>query len=270
MEVLIFVQERSRECRGYSKYGIGYNPLAVEAVNCEDHPSEPETSSRRWFWLKETLGGETTDCQIEHDRLGYTPSANRHKIKIRGYEIWVYCEWGQFGAPTLTYFDQQGSNPSFSLWGGSIYYSDPSHYDISRRVFQQARIEVNRCFVVVDIQDISHATITEGPTYYDEFYYMYYGAGGDCRSSRDNPHGVLGEVRIDLQGSPFMFPAGLYFDFTGWKGRTNTKALSPQLLTMTGYGGCGLGASFMKDPNTRVVRRMSRYMPLNLYCFDCG
>ena len=31
---------------------------------------------------------------------------------------------------------------------------------------------MNRCFVAVDIQDISHATITEGPTYYDEFYYM--------------------------------------------------------------------------------------------------
>ena len=87
MEVLIFYQERSRECTGYSKYGIGYNPLAIEAVNCEDHPSEPETSSRRWVWLKETLGGETTDCQIEHDRLGYTRSYNYFSLLVIIFEL---------------------------------------------------------------------------------------------------------------------------------------------------------------------------------------
>ncbi|XP_075240184.1 uncharacterized protein LOC142335529 [Convolutriloba macropyga] len=261
--------ENARDCKGYNKYGVGYYPEAIKELDCDNYPSEPDSSSLRWYWVKETLNGETTDCQIEHDRLSFTPASKRYPIKIRGYEITVYCEWGQNGAPTLTYFEQQGGDPSYVLWGGSIYSTEPK-YSTSRREWQQARIEVNRCFVALDIKDISHSTITSGSSYPDNFEYMYFGTGGDCRSSLDEEWGQPGEARIDLVNSPFMFPAGLYFDFTGWGGHSHSVDQTSRLLTMSGSGGCGLGAALIKDPVTRIEHHMHNYFPLNLFCFDCG
>ena len=135
-------------------------------------PSHPPSVSRQLPLHSKITPHKFRVLTEEIQNLNHISAASkRYPIKIRGYEITVYCEWGQNGAPTLTYFEQQGGDPSYVLWGGSIYSTEPK-YSTSRREWQQARIEVNRCFVALDIKDISHSTITSGSSYPDNFEYM--------------------------------------------------------------------------------------------------
>ena len=75
-----YVQDEGKECRGYSKEGIGYEPEAIENLDCQGYPSEPPTSHTRWFWIKEKTNGETENCQTLRNNMAGSRKFEHHPL----------------------------------------------------------------------------------------------------------------------------------------------------------------------------------------------
>ncbi|XP_063725308.1 uncharacterized protein LOC134853264 [Symsagittifera roscoffensis] len=248
-------------CKGYSKFGVGYEPEAINNLDCTNFPSYSSTSSERWYWVKEVIDGETTDCQIEHNRLGQTPTSNDYTIQVRGYPLRVFCDWGQNGAPTKTYMNLASAYTTYSHWGGSIYSTDQPIAS-STRTFQKVRLLVDKCFLAVSVDDVSYSTLS-GAFVENDFTYLFFGKGGNCKSYQTSSPG---KHDIYLLDTPFMFAAGLTFRGGGWQGHIQgDPILEPQRSYIMAGGGCGIIQPFsVKDPKTNQDLRLT-YIPLNMY-----
>ncbi|XP_075264840.1 uncharacterized protein LOC142356996, partial [Convolutriloba macropyga] len=159
--------DEGKECRGYTKDGIGYEPEAIENLDCQGYPSEPTTSHTRWFWVKEKTNGETYDCQSIRNEMFNEPidSFDWEAIRVRGYPITVFCTWGlkygeTFGSPSNTYVDIHDDYHSTAKWGGSPSDEGPSA--VLTRYWWYIQLIVDPCFLAINMSDTSLSSYQEG------------------------------------------------------------------------------------------------------------
>ncbi|XP_075246374.1 uncharacterized protein LOC142339903 isoform X2 [Convolutriloba macropyga] len=206
----------SKACSLFSVGEIGYTKEAAESLNCASNPYEPETSRKKWYWLNYQMAGGTVTCndiKSNHPDPNSLESGYFH-IKVRGTHVPAYCVMDT--DPPLTYVDLV----SHSYYGGGIWVGTVG--GTAGRHFTRAQLVHNDCVSGLVQSD---TTFSEkwGSNVHESMLYL--GHGGDCKSGLQTPYG---NHEIDLAKTRFHFPAGMFFEATGWGGTS-----PPDLITLT-------------------------------------
>ncbi|XP_075253400.1 uncharacterized protein LOC142345297 [Convolutriloba macropyga] len=244
--------ERSRECQLFSRDTLGYVKDAVMNNDCSGHPSEPVTSSKKWYWINEVENAQTQNCQTlwtanPGNSNGY------YEVVIRGVKTWVYCF--VYNSQPLTYIDIGG----YSYWGGSTY-GLVSPFDPARTVFHRAQVNYDSCLATIQTVDQQFTSYYDGASAANN-HLMGVGNGGSCFGDEYGSHVV------DIRGTIFQFPGWVTFAMTGDHVETiNTTYIEAQYSYLEGFGNCGIGTALTNQLDLdEDARKMTERIPLLLY-----
>ncbi|XP_075253586.1 uncharacterized protein LOC142345422 [Convolutriloba macropyga] len=229
-------------CSAYSMGGLSYKAEALSSLDCQSYPSEPVSSSRKWYMIASSAGAATTQCS-DIKKADNTSSNGYYTIKVHGNDVTVYC---RMSASTPETFIDLVAKSQFS-----------GNWQISNQIiykFNKVELKLESCLVAVNTGNYAFSSIVEGSKtkWSQKVSENGVGRGKACPGS-----GYNGKTQLDLRNTQFQIPAWLKFQYR------DSKSARQLELKVDATSGCSLVTIFSKENGTETV--FDQYFPLQLY-----